>query len=168
MQGSISDPKNAFFFKTQLYMVKTGRSAKSCIKWFLFPKGEQLSKRWATQQISTLLHHGIHYGCLNDSTCIFYYLLRQNSKLSKLVYVNSVPLRNQRIMLTPGRHPEDPKMEQKVDYYTPAQSKQIVNIVKTFMSGICTCWISKLFWPETSLITNLFVAESSQKTVHFF
>lgn len=26
-------------------------------------------------------------------------------------------------MLTPGRHPEDPKMEQKVDYYTPAQSK---------------------------------------------
>lgn len=71
-------------------------------------------------------------------------------------------------MLTPGRHPEDPKMEQKVDYYTPAQSKQIVNILKTFMSGICTCWISKLFCPKTSLITIFFVAERSQKTVHFF
>lgn len=71
-------------------------------------------------------------------------------------------------MLTPGRHPEDPKMEQKVDYYTPAQSKQIVNILKTFTSGICTCWISKLFCPKTSLITIFFVAESSQKIVHFF
>lgn len=63
--------------------------------------------------------------------------------------------------MTPGRHPEDPKMEQKVDYYTPAQSKKIVNILKTFMSGICTCWISKLFCPKPSLITILFAAESS-------
>lgn len=71
-------------------------------------------------------------------------------------------------MLTPGRHPEDPKMEQKVDYYTPAQSKQIISILKTFMSGICTCWISKLFCPKTSLITVLLVAESSQKAIPFF
>jgi len=39
-------------------------------------------------------------------------------------------------MLTPGRHPEDPKMEQKVDYYTPTQSKQVVNILKTLMSRL--------------------------------
>lgn len=71
-------------------------------------------------------------------------------------------------MLTPGRHPEDPKMEQKVDYYTPAQSEQIVNILKTFMSGICTCWIFKSFCPKTSLITILFVAENSQKQFIFF
>lgn len=71
-------------------------------------------------------------------------------------------------MLTPGRHPEDPKMEQKADYHTPAQSKQIVNILKTFMSAICTCWISKLFCPKTSWIITLSVAESCQKTVNFF
>lgn len=71
-------------------------------------------------------------------------------------------------MLTPGRHPEDPKMEQKADYHTPAQSKHIVSILNTFTSGICTCRISKLFWPKTSWIIILSVAESCQKTVNFF
>lgn len=71
-------------------------------------------------------------------------------------------------MLTLGRHPKDPKMEQKVDYDTSAQCKLILNISKTFKSGICTCWISKLFCPKTSLTIIPSIAESSQKTVHFF
>lgn len=147
-------------------MVNTGRSAKSCIKMtFIF-------NTWATKTHSANINSSASWNSLwvsQSSKSRFW--ASAKTELQNIIWYMWIKYlygNQRRKMLTLGRHPKDPKMEQKVDYYTSAQCKLILNISKTFESGICTCWISKLFCPKTSLTIIPSIAESSQKTVVFF
>lgn len=148
-------------------MVNTGRSAKSCIKMtFIF-------NTWATKTHSANINSFASWNSLwvsQSSKSRFWVLAKMELQtIIWYMWIKYLYGNQKRKMLTLGRHPKDPKMEQKVDYYTSAQCKLILNISKTFKSGICTCWISKLFCPKTSLTIIPSTAENShQKTVQFF
>lgn len=141
-------------------MVNMGKSAKSCIKWLVF-------KKWATKAHSANTNSSASWNSswVSESFKLHFWL---STKVElQTHYVGTFELST--LKKSKENNVGSWKTPKKIQGWsrrliiTLAHCKQIADILITLMPGICTCWISKLFCPKTSLVINLSVAESSQK-----